>query len=260
MADEKHLYCVLRGDYVSGALVTERWQIGVRLWADWSVPDDFGNLPSTGDYIAADHSAVVAGNTVTSTWDWSQGPTGGYFAPWTYLTDRATAFSTFITTANLSSQVRLREIRLYPNLAPLGNAFEGRSASLVFGTPPSGAATGNPMPTEVANVMSLRTPQVGRRGRGRVYLPIHSSAALDGTGFITTTVQSSARSATVVLLQALSANPAAPDALHVRPIVTGSPWNKYGVIREVRSGNIFDSQRRRRRQLDEVYVTTAVSY
>jgi hypothetical protein len=47
---------------------------------------------------------------------------------------------------------------------------------------------------------------------------------------------------------------------HVRPVVTGVPYEQYGVVKAVRVGNIVDTQRRRRNRLSEVYVSGAPTY
>jgi hypothetical protein len=46
--------------------------------------------------------------------------------------------------------------------------------------------------------------------------------------------------------------------VHIDAIVTGSPYQKYGRINAVRVGEVVDTQRRRRRQLAENYISVSV--
>jgi hypothetical protein len=61
-------------------------------------------------------------------------------------------------------------------------------------------------------------------------------------------------------MEALAFTGAGPGGAHVRPIVTGKPWDKYGVVTTVRVGSIVDTQRRRRNRLTEVYTSGNPSY
>lgn len=259
MADEKHLYLVFQGDYVDASLANERWQFGIRTWHDTSVPDDFGTLPTTGDFAADNVTATDSGNTFVSEWKWNE-IGGQVMDPIDYLKQIDGPAATLMTTAEFSTQVRLKTIHLYPILAPTGNAFEGRSATCTYGTPPSGLATGNPMPTEASVTVSFKTATPGPRGRGRVYPPITSSSKLDGHGFVSSSHITSVVSAWQTFLQALSVDPVNPGDWHARPIVTGAPWTKYGVMTSVNVGNVFDAQRRRRRSLVETRTSLNLSY
>jgi len=61
-------------------------------------------------------------------------------------------------------------------------------------------------------------------------------------------------------LEDLSVNPVSPTATHVRPIVTGAPWDKYAAIQSTDVGDVWDAQRRRRRQLAETRTSHTVTY
>jgi len=259
MAGEKHLYCVAKGDYVNSTLATERWQMGVRLWADTSVPADQGTLPNTGDYGAASDTSSDTLGSYTSTWVWTVG-IGTVIVPIDYLKNQAgPAWKTFIQNATLSSNVRLKEVHLYP-ITDTGRAFEGRSAILTYATPPVGAAVGGNLPTEVSSCVSWKTPQVGRRGRGRIYVPGVPQSAIDSNGFLTSTWVSNLVSRGETLADSLDVESVTPTVTHVKPIVTGAPWTHYGVITSVNVGNVADSQRRRRRQLVEARTSLDVTY
>jgi hypothetical protein len=250
MADEKHVYCVFRGGYNDTALSAERWQFGVRLWVDTSVPDDSGTLPSTGDFVADDYSGTFANGTIVSQWAWLEigGPVLDVPG---YLEDQAfPAIAAFLAQPYLSNEVHCTEVKLYPILST-GQAFEHRSATMTFTTPAAGTGTANMMPPEVSIAVSWQTPQIGRRGRGRIYLPPSTTASFDDLGYVESGDQDDIAAAAATFLSDLAVESVGADAVHVRPIVTGAPWTKYGVIQSVNVGRVADAQRRRRRQLDE---------
>ena len=114
------------------------------------------------------------------------------------------------------------------------------------------------MPTEVSCAVSWKTPQVGRRGRGRIFLPGLTQTATDSNGFLTSTFVSNAVSRGVTLVTDLTVESVTPTVTHVKPIVTGAPWTRYGVITSVNVGTVADSQRRRRRQLVESRTSVPV--
>jgi hypothetical protein len=66
--------------------------------------------------------------------------------------------------------------------------------------------------------------------------------------------------AQVTLLEALALAGDPVTGPNVQPIVTGGAFTNYAVISQVRVGNIFDTQNRRKRQLPETYVSDTVSY
>lgn len=259
MAGEKHLYCVAKGDYTQTSLATERWQMGVRLWADVSVPEDFGNLPVTGEVSLDDATGSDSLGSYTSNWKWTVG-LGTVIVPIDYLKNQALpAWKTFILNSTLSSDLRLKEVHLYP-IGDDGRAISGLSAVGVYTSPPVGAATGGMLPTEVSSACSLQTPRPGRRGRGRIFVPGLAQTAIDSHGFLTSTWTANLASRGITLMSSLAVESVTPTATHVKPIITGSPWTQYGVVTSVNVGNIPDSQRRRRRQLLETRTSLDVTY
>ncbi len=259
MAGEKHLYCVASGGYVDSDLSAEHWQCGIRLWADVSVPEDFGTLPNSGNFEADSVTVTGDAGTITSTWKWTDG-IGTVIVPADYLNEQAgPAWAAWMAAGFLSSHAVLQQISLYP-ITTTGQAFEHRSAHYVLTDPVAGSGSGNPMPTETSLAVSWKTPQIGRRGRGRIYPPPMNASSISTDGFANTTSISDLLAASVTLLQDLAVEGAGPTTTHVRPIVTGAPWTQYGVITEVNVGNVFDAQRRRRRQLVETRVSASPTY
>lgn len=115
-------------------------------------------------------------------------------------------------------------------------------------------------PPEVSCCLSWQTPQPGRRGRGRIYMPPAGTGEISTFGFVGSAHVSGLVTAGQTLLAALAVESIDSSATHVRPIVTGSPWTHYGVIQSVRVGHVWDAQRRRRRSELEAYASGDVTY
>lgn len=62
--------------------------------------------------------------------------------------------------------------------------LDGTSGAFTVPAALVGLAGGNPLPAEVAEVMTLRTADRGRRARGRVFLPALAAIKADATGNI----------------------------------------------------------------------------
>jgi hypothetical protein len=125
---------------------------------------------------------------------------------------------------------------------------------------PTGDDGGNILPLQNALVISHRSAQTGRKGRGRMFRAGMSVNANDADGKVPSTIQGYLLSAQVALLEALSVADSGVDTPQVRPAIIGSPWTHYGTINQVRVGNRMDTQRRRRDQVDETYTAASPSY
>ena len=99
------------------------------------------------------------------------------------------------------------------------------------------------------------TAVAGRHGKGRIYLPAPTTAVLttDG-GLISSTVQTGLAAATATLVADCNYSGLGADS-YADAIVTGSPWTRYNLISAVRIGQVMDTQRRRRNQITETYVS-----
>lgn len=273
MAGRLHLYLVASGGYAptATALQNEIWQTGVRLAFRLDAdPPLIGTLPANewnvvSDSIDRDETAW----RITSNWRGEGGVAD--FDPGDYLNDQAgPAFAAWIFAANsFASNVQLRELRLYPIRDPDGKVepappyAQGTPAVLTWKTPQTGVAGGVMLPPNNTVVASLRTNQIGRRGRGRMYGP-PSPAAISGTGadagVITAAARGSLLTAYKTLLEALAVTTTEPTGSSVRPIIIGAPYSDYAVITSLRIGNIVDTQQRRRRQLTETYSSDTIDY
>lgn len=266
MANEIHLLLNAIGGYTDPQLSAETWQVGVRLALVFGTVDPVGILPNNWAPSAATVNRTETNWTITSNWRVSAG--SGTFNPDDYLNDQAApAFSSWVTSNYFSSPARLNELKLFPIGAPTGRSVpappyaQGSPCLLTWtANHPTGTGSGNPLPLQVAAVMSHRTSQIGRHGRGRMFMPALSTGALDTHGLISSAAQTAMVTAQVALLEALKLTNLGVGSANIRPIIVGKPWTNYAVINRVQADNIPDTQRRRRRSLVGSIVGADVSY
>lgn len=103
------------------------------------------------------------------------------------------------------------------------------------------------LPYQVTPVVSLRTDDASRRGRGRFYAPSLAVDTQDG-GRMTATVQADLAAAAAAMLQALAAAGLTPVLLSRDTMVTRE-------VISVDVGDVLDTQRRRRGALIETRVS-----
>jgi hypothetical protein len=259
MTDATHVYVVFSGGYTT--IADETWQFGIRYLVsqDITAPDTSGTLPLIG-VDAESISRTETDWNIVSTWSGAVG-TAGHFHPDDWLNDQvAPAAAAFFAASTISNQVRLDSIKASP-ITATGHVAELRTTLLTWtGSNPVGGQTGDMLPPEVALAVSWQTPRLGKRGRGRIYLPPCVEGSNSSTGQVGSGAQDANRDAAVTLLEDSAITSGIITAQWALPIVTGSPWTQYGEIIEVRVGSVWDAQRRRRRQLAESYSTAPVSY
>lgn len=259
MSNEKHLYAVFQGGYEDGSNGAEIWQFGVRLILNFGSIDDQGTLPNDWD-VTTDSGSQTDGNwDSVFTFGVHKAPTFD-FDPMSYTVDYLQpTFETFMATQTFSSHTKATGIKLSP-IGSAGEVIEGRTVTSLANSDLPGGIGGDMLPTEVAHVVSFQTPLIGRRGRGRIYLPPAAASQLDATGRADTGRVAEVVADAQAFLEGLSYTGVGVGAPQVRPIVTGDPWTHYGMITAGRVGNVFDSQRRRRNRLDEAYSGFTPSY
>lgn len=269
-----HLYLVAQGGYTSAStfLQPEIWQTGTRLRISLgSGTDPIGTIPDAEwDVVPANHSRVESDWTIDGNWSLEGGITD--FDPADYLNDQAgVAWDAFMGTSTIIAQyVELRQLRLYPIASPDGRVepappYAQGSPVVLNYTPavPGVSATGTMLPPNCSTVASLRTAQLGRRGRGRMFMPCGMSGnemgASGAQGTIASTYRTAFTNAVVSLMEGLAFD-GDGGSLTVRPIVTGAPYTDYAIVNQIRCGNVVDAQVRRRRSIPEAYTSAAVSY
>jgi hypothetical protein len=267
VSNEKHLLLTILGSYTTGTEARERWQVGVRLALVFGTVDAIGTLPSDWEPVAATLGATTTDFTTNSNWLAHRAP-GNEFDPVDYLTNEADpAVRTWINAMPKScSAVRVDELKLSPIVAPSGHVIPappyavGTPATLTYtGFIPRGATNAAMSPPQNSVVASHRTAQIGRHGRGRMYLPPLLQSVVGSDGRLDSGQNASIATAQATFLEDLRATAGLAGGAHVRAIVTGKPWSAYALINQVQVGDVMDTQRRRRRALIEVRANAPVA-
>lgn len=267
MANELHVLLTVQGGYSGSGLTEETWQFGIRYRVSDDAPDPLGDLPTDWGVVAENVNRDETNWTISGNWSMA-GPSLSTFSADDWLNDQvAPAVSAFINTGFFSNQLYCTKLNAYP-IGPNGKAVP--APPYASGTPmvltykaasrPTGTATGGIAPLQIAPVASWRTPQIGRRGRGRIYIPGVPLTQIDATSRLKSSYVSNQLTNSVNLLEDTSVWISVSPNLSVRPIVTGAPYTKYGVINQVRIGDVADTQRRRRRSLVETYSSATPTY
>lgn len=266
MANEAHLLLSAIGSYTLPALQPETWAVNVRLTLVDGPVDPVGTLPNNWAPIPATVNRAETDWTITSNWK-ILGPPPDQFSPDDYLNDQAApAFTTWMGAVGLASLTRLEMLKLFPigtngKAIPAPPYSQGSPCLLTWtANNPVGGGSANVLPLQVAAVLSHKTSQLGRRGRGRMFLPGLPFSSTDNAARFTTGFQTSAVAAQVALLEALAYSAPLPGQWHLRPSIIGKPWTNYAIISRVQADNIPDTQRRRRRSLPPTVVGSDVSY
>ena len=259
MADEKHLLLTARGTYNQAINEAEVWQNGIRLVLVFGSVSEDGDLPNTWDVFEDIQSSTDGGVDYLGNWA-AQGPPTITFDPVSWLHDYAVpSWHDFINGGSFATKITLTDLNVYP-IGDDGKAVGGRSAHATWETPVVGGGDTDLLPLEVARVVSWQTPKIGRRGRGRIYTVGASKVDLDADGSWDGTRAGDMADDAQALLEGLSFSGVGAFEPHVRPIVTGAPWDKYGMITSINVGSVFDAQRRRRNRLVESRQTRTPSY
>ncbi len=264
----KHLLLTVGGTYVASNQQSESWQFGVRLALVAGDVDPIGSLPTNWEVQPDAISRTETHWNIDGNWQIANLVPPGTFHADDYLNDQvAPAVSAFLGGTPCSSNLKTEYAKIYPIGTPDGRAIP--APPYASGTPvaltwtssfPTGGSGSNYLPLQCSVGVSWRTPQIGRRGRGRIFLPPMTVAGVDAQGFLSSTQQTNTRDSAVAFLEALAFDGSGGNPWHVRPIVTGAPWTTYGVITQVRVDNVIDTQRRRRRQLEGSILSGTPSY
>lgn len=257
MTDARHIYLTIMG-MVSDELA-EAWQVGIRFMLLESVtaPAHTGTLPTFGVSPANVHRTETDW-TIESSWT---GDTGsGTFNPDDWLNDQVAPTLQASFGSHISNQQKIVALKASP-ITATGHVADGRTTRLDFtSTFPQGAATGDSLPLECAAVVSWQTGQVGKRGRGRIYLPALTTASLTSSGRYSSATTAALVSMAHDLLEGFAITGGGLFGQWVLPIVCPAAGTEFGVIESISCGDVPDAQRRRRRSLDEVRSQTGISY
>lgn len=252
-----HLLVNARGSYATSSNAVESWSMGVRCLAYPVEPLSRGPIPSNVTVLDDAVEDVESGYTYLSSFRMNQGGNDFDLKSWVTGSARLAFFNLF-GQSRISTECLLEEVVVYPIDAATGKASDARSARCVFSTPKPGTITGNPMPLQIARVFSWNTSRPGPKGKGRMYVPGSPSSDAGVGGLLSTAHATSLANDAKNLLTTLSNSGGGDFNWWVTPIVTGKPYEQYATINQVRVGRALDTQRRRRRNIDEGYVTVTL--
>ena len=261
MTELQHVYVTAHGSFASGAWVGEAAQFGLRLaigeTGAMPAKGSIFDLALNGDVVTDSGSTAGTHGTLTRTWTARRGPTGSTEnADDGFQIDCAEDVWTFLDAVKAYTVNTFRWTHI--KLAPIGasGATIGASSTYTLTTPLVGGGTSG-LPPQCAVAVTMRANILGRRGRGRIYLPAITSNVLATDGTLSGTPQTTWRSSFVTLIDALQNLPGTPDFV---PIVTVMSAGSASGVRpsEVRVGNQVDVIRSRREQVSEIYGTTAL--
>ena len=268
----QHIYVTAHGSFDSGPWVGESAQFGVRLSiAQASAQPEKGErftMPLNGDVVIDQGVQAGTNGTLTRTWTARRGPVGTMEdCDAGFQIDCAEDVRAFLNAVKglVGPQFSWKSVKLAPiGLVPVTRngvtTIEGRnlaaSSVYTFTVPLAGTGT-YLMPPQCAMAISMRANIIGRRGRGRIYLPALSQLSVAQDGTLAASQTTTARAAFVALIEALQQLPGSPD---YTPLVVITSAGQTDAIRpvEVRTGNRFDTIRSRREQVPEVYTPTAL--
>ena len=257
MANEKHMYATIAGGYSNAGEDPERWQFGVRLALVFGVVSDVDTLPNNWDVVPNTDSTTSGDWGITTNWS-ADGPASATFNPQSYMTDYLLpSVLAYVANPVFGADSFIDLVKLYA-IGTNGLVIGGRSCTATATTPAAGDVGGDTLPLQNSVVISTRTLVIGRRGRGRWYMPCLTTNSLGAHGRLTSTATGNQLASAKAFLEGLAFASVAAGDPHVKAIVTGKPYTEYGVITGVQVGDVVDTQRRRRRQLVEVRVSDTV--
>lgn len=264
-----HLYVVFQGQYkaAQAKLTQETFQTGVRFICTAANPvDQIGTLPADNEVypVAETVSRVETNWTIEGNWRIEAGINDLDVGDW--LNDQlAPALVTFWGGGLFSSLAYMRQIRVYPidstgHVAPAAPYSSGTPVVLTFNTETTcdGGGSGAMLPPQISIVASTRTAQVGRSSRGRMFLPAPDAQEIQANGTFGSTNAGYMAGNVSTFLEAVQIVPGGPG-VSVLPAVVPTNWESYALITSVRVGDVYDTQRRRRRAIPEAYSQAVVA-
>lgn len=208
----------------------------------------------------------ILGDCFNSAEEWS---TGFYVAPGfgnpvlpgNYAEQVAGLWQTFFTAASTSVSSRYRTISVKANIFDTNNVqITNPTQEYFYPAPIVGPSAGAPLPPQLTVVASLRTsvPR-GIGSHGRMYLP-GINQTVDSDARINATAVGNIATNFKAFLDGVNALPNTPIlSVHLfssANLVGKTPVDRY--VTQLKIGNMYDTQRRRRNQLTETYTDRVV--
>lgn len=263
MAGEmQHLYLTCHGVYPSGPWEGEAAQIGFRfafagVGASPAQGETF-TMQLNGQAVPEFGTATGTNGTLTKTWTARVGTTGS-LENWgeSEQIGAAEAARTLLNVlkSSQSNEFRWTSVK-QAAVDDLGHTI-GTASTYTFTTPIVGSATSG-LPAQCAIAVSARANIVGRSGRGRFYVPALGTNVLTSEGQTGSSVLTAWNTAFKAYIDEMQGVLGGLDLWRAVYCITSA--GKATAVRpaEVRTGNIIDTIRTRRAQVDETYYSLAL--
>ena len=259
-----HLYMTLHGAYTTGEWAGETAQMGLRIYPQHVAGGAFGPYIDFERAFDVTETFNSADGAIFSTaQNWIANATT---APASVigLSQQEALAATMHTFANAlkpltTSQFSFQSIKLAPIypaetlLGPVGK-YAAPASVFTFKAPIAGGVAGTVnMPPQDAICLSLRSPVVGRSGRGRMYVPAMVQGSCTN-GLVASATRTSLVNAGKAFVNAVESLSFGADSSY-RVVVCSAGSSRGVPPREVRVGDEWDTQRRREAQRKENYTT-----
>ena len=261
MATLSHVYLSIHGEWTTSAWLGEIAQVGLRLpFAAAATAPDKGSIWTpieNGDVVADTGVTSGTNGQLARTWTARVGASGsGENWDDAAQVDAAEDVYTFLNAikAYFYSGFRFTHVK-QAAIDPSGN-FAGKASVYSFTTPLAGTGT-SVAPPQVACALSFRAPVMGRRGRGRMYLPAVTGSQIVSDGTVASTMRTTVIGHLATLVNDLQNVPGLSTYLPILSVL--SPGSTTAVRpSELRIGDRWDTQKRRRQQVPEAYTVQAL--
>jgi hypothetical protein len=257
----QHVYVTAHGEFTNQFWAEEKAQMGWRLALVpvVSAPGkgETFTMPLNGDATPEFGNQAGTNGVLTKTWTARVGAVGSLenFGAAEQI-DAAEDVRTFLNAvkAYCYSGFRWTHVKFAPISAD--GKTVGTASTYTFNTPVAGTGT-SLMGPQVALAVTLRANIVGRRGRGRFYLPALATTLASQEALLSSTPKTPILNATKDLVDNLQNVPGFSTYL---PIVVVTSAGQTEAVRpvEIRLGDRFDTIKSRRAQVEETYVDLAL--
>jgi hypothetical protein len=251
-----HVYLTAHARMSYAPWIGEEAQIGLRIpFANRPNGPDHGSIwvpEANGDVTSQTGVTTGTHGQLSETWTARVGAVGSTDnADPAFQVNLAEHFWTFLDASKAYFGTGLRWTHV--KVAPIGltGDYEAGASTYSFSSELAGTGTAI-LPPNVALACSLRAPIIGKRGRGRFYLPAITASQCAADGTAVSTMRDALSTNFKALIDAIQGE--FTTGQH-QPIVSVFSPGATTVIRpsEVRIGNQFDTQQRRRAQVPETY-------
>lgn len=143
----------------------------------------------------------------------------------------------------------------------IGYGADGKAAASGEFVPTAGSVAGSAAtnhPPQCAVVASLLSDDASRSGRGRIYLPLVSPTVATATGTFPTADCTAIANAVKTFCNGVEALATWPTTGSDTIVASTLPGKTFVVVKRIRVGNVFDTQRRRRNKIVETSSTVTL--